>query len=215
MTCRLCLSKAEPFGARDGGYAECGVCGYIQKTIDRLPREEDEKQRYLAHHNDPNDPSYRSWMLGFVQTAVLPWLKPGMRVLDFGCGPSTLMEKLVTQSGMIGSSYDPFFLPETPWSKSQWDAIIMHEVAEHLANPLQTLSMVASCLKPGGILAIRTAFAPQERSNFLSWWYRLDTTHVGFFRARSLQQWATSQSLVQVFNNGVDSITFQDRKTEM
>lgn len=208
MECRLCGALALPLRLPDGAYEECPACGFVQKTLTRLPKPEEERRRYLQHHNDPDDPGYRSWMLSFVRSALEPWLKPGMKVLDYGSGPTPLMERLLAGRGLEVRSYDPYFCADASWEGETWDVAIVHEVAEHLAWPRRSLDCLAARLAPGAFLAVRTRFLPASRDELAAWWYRMDSTHVGFFSPRSLGLWAARHGLKPIYDDGVDSVTF-------
>ncbi|HPB67214.1 MAG TPA: methyltransferase domain-containing protein, partial [Spirochaetales bacterium] len=88
---------------------------------------------------------------------------------------------LLRERGYSVTAYDPYFAPGELWRSRSWDAILVHEVAEHLAEPGETLAELAALLRPGGAWCIRTRFPPKDRESFARWRYRMDSTHVGFF----------------------------------
>ena len=87
---------------------------------------------------------------------------------------------------MDATSMTPAFAKTRLWKKRKYSAVLLHEVAEHLKNPKETFAGIVSLLEPGGIIAIRTRFLPQNEGDLKSWWYRMDPTHVSFFEPRSL-----------------------------
>lgn len=188
MVCPVCGRRgsrnpgAPPWAlVRGAPYFRCLRCSYVYLDRNRLPPPEEEKARYLLHRNDPEDPGYRAYLEDFIRKAVLPYVPPGGRILDFGSGPVPVLARLLSDRGYRVSSYDPFFAPDRPDPADPFDLISLHEVAEHLARPYFELSRLARTLAPGGRLAIRTRFAPEDPGEFRTWWYREDPTHVGFF----------------------------------
>ncbi len=186
MTCRLCGGKSAPFSVRGAMYAECGDCGYIGIEQARIPTPAAEEARYRLHRNSYDDPAYRAWIEQYLDI-VVPFMAEGASVLDFGSGPEPVPARLLTERGFEPSIYDPYFAPGDSWRSRQWDAILVHEVAEHLARPGETMAMLAGLLAPGGALCIRTRFPPVGREAFARWAYRMDSTHVGFFPERCLR----------------------------
>ncbi len=184
MRCRLCGAEAAEFVSGGAGYGECPVCGYIGVEPSRLPSPEAEEARYRLHRNSRSDSRYVSWILEFVE-AVEPYLRPGGELLDFGSGPEPVPAALLRERGYPVLAYDPFFAPGDDWRSRAWDAVLVHEVAEHLAEPGAALAELAALLRPGGALCVRTRFPPRDREAFARWRYRMDSTHVGFFRPES------------------------------
>lgn len=211
MACRFCGAGCEPFLTRDAAYEACLSCGYIQLERSLLPSAEEEKARYLLHRNDPKDPGYRSWLEAFLERAVLPWARPGCSVLDFGSGPVPSMARLLGERGLRASSYDPFFAPDLDWRRRRWDIVLVHEVAEHLAEPGSVFSGLAGAMPPGAALCVRTSFYPPGREAFAAWWYRMDRTHVGFFSLGSFCSMAARLGLTLEWTDGKDSVTFLKR----
>lgn len=179
MKCRLCGENAIEFECGHTIYAKCPVCSYIGIDPERMPCPRAEEARYRLHNNDYEDTRYRAWIAEFLD-AVSDYLPPGGRVLDFGSGPEPVPARILSERGCIVTSYDPYFAPDTDWRRPGWDAILVHEVAEHLNSPGDVFSELSGLLSPGGALCIRTRFPPSDREAFRLWRYRMDETHVGF-----------------------------------
>jgi SAM-dependent methyltransferase len=196
MACRLCASRETTLFRVEGlEYADCRDCGYLGLGRRHFPSRASEEARYRLHRNDPADPGYRAYLEAFVAKAIAPHVPPAGTVLDFGSGPLPALSLLLEERGYEALPYDPYFQPSSAWRRRSWDCIALHEVAEHLRSPARSLAYLAERLAPGGILAIRTLFAPESQDGFASWWYRRDSTHLGFWRPASIEALASALGL--------------------
>ena len=89
----------------------CGQCRLIFAEAAFLPAPEAEKQRYAKHRNGLDDAGYVAFMKQALAPA-LPFLKPQMRGLDYGCGHTPILHLLLKEAGLRCENYDPFFFPE-------------------------------------------------------------------------------------------------------
>lgn len=92
---------------------------------------------------------------------------------------------------------------------AQFDLIILHQVLEHLPNPMETLTTCARLLKPGGVVTIGVP-------NLASWqfrfsrrhWQHLDVPrHLGHFTPESLRG-ALNRAGLQVQRIGFVSLEY-------
>lgn len=111
---------------------------------------------------------------------LLPHLRPGMNVLDCGCGPGTIsvgLAKAVAPGELHGVDIEPSQIAmaqaaaqagghdnahfqvgdgaNLPFADNTFDVAHCHAVLMHVPNLAQVLAEVKRVLKPGGILSAR------------------------------------------------------------
>ncbi len=110
----------------------------------------------------------------------LPHLRPGMQLLDVGCGPGTItidLAHVVAPGGVIGIDIDPMQVKEAramgagrgvtkvrfevgdayrlPFRDHSFDAVFAHTLLMHLREPVRALMEMRRVLRPWGIVGIR------------------------------------------------------------
>jgi len=165
-------------------YRSCERCrATFLDPAQRLTPDE-ELARYRRHQNDPQDAGYRAHLARLVDP-LLAKLPPGAQGLDYGCGPGPALAQMLTAAGHRVALYDVFFYPERDNLERQYDFIACSEAVEHFHDPAAEFARFDDLLRPGGVLAILTAFPPAEES-FANWHYRRDPTHVVFYDPETL-----------------------------
>jgi len=191
LSCIVCAdASVQHFIAAAGrDYWRCEQCGATFLDPAQRLTPDEELARYRRHQNDPADAGYRAHLARLVEP-LLAKLPPGAQGLDYGCGPGPALAQMLTAAGHRVALYDAFFYPERDNLARQYDFIACSETVEHFHDPAAEFARFDGLLRPGGVLAILTAFPPAEES-FADWHYRRDPTHVVFYRPETFAYLAT------------------------
>ena len=185
--CPVCKGSTTPF--RDPQlsimYHVCDTCQYVCKDSTTHVSAEREKKEYDHHQNTFNSTGYVARFQRLIETFIQPYKTEGA-ALDFGSGPGPVLYTMLKQIGFEAHHYDPYYYPDKSYLDHRYDVITMTEVIEHLKDPKSVLNALKPLLKPSGVLVITTEFRPESLDEFLTWWYRRDVTHLGFFNAVSM-----------------------------
>lgn len=196
-TCPLCGAPG-PFETvvdiRKRRNRVCAQCRLIFAETAFLPAPDAEKQRYAKHRNGLDDAGYVAFMKQALAPA-LPFLKPEMRGLDYGCGHTPILHVLLKEAGLRCENYDPFFFPE--WPAGTFDFLFAIEVVEHFHHPATEWPRMLALLKPGGLLTVMTA-PWEDLDAFRTWGYASDETHVAFYHRRTLEWICARCGLVEL-----------------
>lgn len=133
--------------------------------------------RYTHGHHESVLRSHR-WRTAANSAAyLLPLLRPGMDVLDVGCGPGTItadlaaltspgrtvgidasaevIEQARSAGGSRGVEFRVADLMELPFPDGSFDVVHAHQVLQHLADPVGAMREMARVCRPGGRIAAR------------------------------------------------------------
>ncbi|MGQ1947265.1 class I SAM-dependent methyltransferase [Geofilum sp. OHC36d9] len=207
MTCPLCNNtEATSFkGLQDILFWQCPHCQLIFKDTAFYPTSEEEKHRYTQHHNSQDEDGY----LNFLDKALkptIPHLGAGAAGLDFGCGPTPVLSSMIQKAGFDCENYDPYFFPELPDERKEF--IIATESFEHFFEPARELRLITSLLIPDGVLTIMTQ-RWDETTDFKTWWYVRDNTHVVFFHKDTFNYICKKYGFSILHDNGDNVIILQ------
>ena len=109
---------------------------------------------------------------------LLPHLRPGMRVIDVGCGPGSITRGLadrVAPGEVVGVDasaevldvarheastatnlrYQQSSVYQLPFADASFDVAFAHQVLQHLADPAAAIREMLRVLVPAGLVAVR------------------------------------------------------------
>jgi ubiquinone/menaquinone biosynthesis C-methylase UbiE len=135
---------------------------------------------YTHGHHDSVLRSHR-WRTAENSAAYLiPHLRSGMTLLDVGCGPGTItadLATLVAPGSVVGVDRERTVIDEAtrsnqpdgstslefriadvyslPFDDESFDVVHVHQVLQHLTDPVAALAEMRRVLRTGGILAAR------------------------------------------------------------
>lgn len=176
--------RVEPYD-----YWRCHGCEATFVDPSQLPERAVEHAEYRLHHNDVQDMGYRGF-LARLASPLLERLPPGLSGLDYGCGPGPALAAMLTEAGHRMAVYDPLFFDHRHVLDETYDFVTCSEVVEHFHRPDEEFARLDKLLKPGGWLAVMTAFQTDDAA-FAGWHYRRDRTHVVFYRPATFRVIAT------------------------
>jgi hypothetical protein len=177
MICNLCdnnnLTLINSSDNRD--YYLCNNCSLISVNPDNFISNKDEKERYQTHNNGIEFKGYVNFLNKAIKPA-LQFLEKNMIGLDYGCGHTPTLSKLLQQQGIKCEDYDPFFVKNE--LNKQYDFIFSTEVFEHFFEP-------KNLIKKNGILIVMTDVWNDVEQFNNNWHYSRDTTHVVFYHKKT------------------------------
>jgi len=201
MKCPLChnhTSNVEESCFNGKKYFTCSVCELIFLSPESYLVADEEKKRYALHENNINAKGYVDFLNRVIEPS-LPYLEINMHGLDYGCGPDSVLAKLLNLQNINCDYYDPFFFPKLP--NKTYDFIFATECFEHFFSPKNELETILSHLKSGGLLLIMTELNLNP-NKFENWYYIRDPTHVCFYSPASFQYICQKFELEMVYSDG-------------
>lgn len=184
-------------------FMQCNHCQLIQVPPTQRYSSTDEKALYDLHQNAPDDMGYRNFLTQ-VSTPLHALLvaagKTSAQGLDFGAGPGPVLPSLLQSLGHRCEVYDLYYAPNPERLQHSYDFICATEVFEHLAQPQHVMQQLHACLNPNGLLAVMMQ-RPDEQTNFSTWGYLNDPTHISFYTESALNWLSNHWQLREVFRS--------------
>jgi ubiquinone/menaquinone biosynthesis C-methylase UbiE len=135
--------------------------------------------RYTHGHQEPVLQSHR-WRTAENSAAyLLPSLRPGLDLLDVGCGPGTITVDLAARvapgrvrgidvaegvlaeardaaaTAGVAASFEVGDVYRLDHPGGSFDVVHAHQVLQHLTDPVRALREMARVCRPGGLIAVR------------------------------------------------------------
>ena len=186
MKCTLCKGKtADFFKKEDRKYLRCQNCKAVLLHPSHFLNATSEKERYLKHTNNVDDPGYQNFV-GPLVSRVLQDFSNTARGLDYGCGTGPVACIELQKHSYKINLFDPYFENHPEVLEDTYDFIICSEVMEHFNKPFEEFKRLFGLLNPGGKLYCKTSIF-YEFLDFKNWYYKNDPTHVFFYSEESLK----------------------------
>lgn len=137
-------------------------------------------ERYTAGYGSKVVAQFQQRTAGREAAFFLPYLRPGFKVLDCGCGPGAIssgLAKAVAPGHVIGIDIEVAQTAEAlavchdagvtnlefaegnvydlAFPGDFFDAVFAHAVLQHLQDPVRGLREMYRVLRPGGVVAVR------------------------------------------------------------
>ena len=139
------------------------------------------RETYLHGHHRSVLSAHSARTADDAAAFLLPHIRPGMKLVDVGCGPGTITVGLATAVGKTGyvlgidiadglrDEWDKRLqeteatnlafqidnIYETHLERDQFDVVYAHQVLQHLGDPVGALTAACSLAKSGGLVAVR------------------------------------------------------------
>jgi ubiquinone/menaquinone biosynthesis C-methylase UbiE len=150
----------------------------VAKTTDLAARPE-ARERYIIPHDDAHVRAFRRRTLAMCAPFLLPHLRPGLTVLDCGCGPGSMtieLAELVAPGLAVGIDLQANQLEQArawaaergignvrfeegdvyalPFADAAFHLVYSHALVSHLREPARAFAEMRRVLKPGGLVAV-------------------------------------------------------------
>jgi SAM-dependent methyltransferase len=138
------------------------------------------REAYTQRDNPDFDAAMAARTASSEAAFLLPHLRPGLRLLDVGCGPGTItlgLAAAVAPGEVVGLDLRPEVVEQAravaaregaanvrfevgsayalPYPDGSFDAAFAHIVLMHLREPVRALAEIRRVLRPGGVVGVR------------------------------------------------------------
>lgn len=197
-----CPACAGPPGPWRPGVDVCRRCGTSFRT--RVPEARERHSYYSGYYEDaPEVSPLTTARLEFWAQSLLPYRRHG-RLLEVGCGDGHFLAaaqaagfeawgteisssglQRLAKRGLRALAGD---LTELELPPGHFDAVVLFEVLEHLADPVHHLTECHRVLREGGALVLTTPnFGSLSRRLLGARWRVVDPEHLVLFTGRGLR----------------------------
>lgn len=209
MNCRLCdnteLSKAN--GADQRNYYFCNKCKAVNVHPKEFVDKVKERVRYLKHNNGIEYDGYVNFLRKAIKPA-LSFIDENMKGLDYGCGYSPTLSKILEREGYSCDDYDPFFFKNE--IDENYDFIFSTEVFEHFFEPNSEIQKLTNLLNENGYLIVMTE-RWTDLEHFNNWYYTKDPTHVFFYHTNTFDYICQKYGYEKVYDDGIRIIILKKK----
>lgn len=187
MNCRLCYADViNFFSDKKSHYYQCPKCNIVLIDEKSLPSLHIEQAFYENHNNSADDNNYIEYINQCIHP-VRPYIQSNsLKVLDYGCGPSSVLNKIDCFQNLMIDAFDPIYNP-TGIKADCYELIICIEVVEHFHKVRENWQRLASLMSSSSVLLVKTQCLESINKNFELWPYRHDPTHVCFYSHETIK----------------------------
>jgi SAM-dependent methyltransferase len=212
VTCRLCQGDELRRRLSFPSFSlwQCRLCGFEQ--IDPKPTIDQLRQIYsAAYFGKAKYDDARALAREYRRRRALmrrTGIRPGMRLLEIGCGVADFLEPLAAEHDVAGIDISTAAIDQaktrcphladrleaTPIEAFEpagdgYDAVLMWDVIEHLWNGPSMLATIAHWLRPGGRLVLSTPDVRAVTARLMGrkWPFMTPPEHLCFFGAKSVR----------------------------
>ncbi len=213
VKCPLCAQNVHAvlFSKKEVRYYSCAECELVFMDPAHFPSQDEERERYLQHNNDPNDGGYVKHLMD-IGDRVLKKVDQGANGMDFGCGTVPVMAAELERRGVTCCSYDPFFADDRELLRRNYDFITCCEVFEHFHCPAVELIKLLNMLRDGGVLGVKTSLI-EDGIDYERWYYANDPSHVVFLRDATVD-WIADRYGMDIEDRDGGRFVFRKRRCE-
>lgn len=140
------------------------------------------KTNYAFDHSANTLASHETRTVQNTSSYLIPYLKPGLRILDVGCGPGTITvsiaklvrdghitgletaseivgkaKALAEKEGVLNADFTIGDATTLPFPDDTFDLAYTHQVLLHVSKPVEVLREMRRVVKPGGLVCAREA----------------------------------------------------------
>lgn len=215
MNCYLCNHESALLFTKSGYQIfRCSHCGlgqtHLGKPYAQFIKDFYTKGYYLgderkgAYKNYGRDKPYIERNLKSFLSHLIPFASKG-KLLDIGCAYGYLVE-LALSKGFDAYGFDPSShavsqaassikdriqhgtLADVSYPQHSFDAITMHDVFEHLADPITDLKKIHTLLKKDGVLMLATGDTGSVAARLLKrrWTFYIPPQHLFFYHKQAM-----------------------------
>src|SRR5215471_13378211 len=137
-------------------------------------------ETYTHGHHESVVAQHRKRTAAEAAGSLLPHLKPGMRLLDVGCGPGSITlglaaavapgevlaidlsaevlaegRRLAIEKGVRNVRFERADIEDLARPDGAFDVVYAHQVLQHVREPVRTLQAMKRVLARGGLVAVR------------------------------------------------------------
>ncbi|OOF91399.1 hypothetical protein ASPCADRAFT_177418 [Aspergillus carbonarius ITEM 5010] len=153
---------------------------------------------YTTNHTAPVLATHNWRTLTNSASYLLPHLHPSMQILDIGCGPGsitidfarrvptghvtglepvpeplTFARDLAASQSIPNITFQVGDIHALPFEDNTFDLVHVHQVLQHISDPVRALTEMRRVVKPGGIVAARESSAmswyPEGNGGIRKW----------------------------------------------